>query len=112
MRPLKPISVGKGSCHVGATGVSAASCGGLTRGVCSPDRVCECRPGWKGPHCLVHDGFDPVIYEREDGWQDLGFRTPRFRLGGIWVSLVVVTATIIFLPMMRRRLDEWKPLKL
>jgi len=78
--------------------------------VCTPSRTCECRAGWTGPHCLVHASFDPVTYEREDGLQDLEFTGPHFKIKGIWMSLAAVGVSLLFLPVMRRRMDGWKPL--
>lgn len=107
--PLKPIAVGKGSCSYNAIGVSPESCGGPTRGLCTPSRTCECRAGWTGPHCLVHAAFDPVSYEREDGFQDLEFTGPHFNIRGIWISLGAIAISLLVLPVIRRRMDGWKP---
>jgi len=51
-----------------------------------------------------------VIYEREDGLEDLEFTWPRLEIKGIWKSLAVIAFTMMVLPLMRRRLDKWKPL--
>ena len=93
-----------------AKGISRDSCGGAERGVCRPAHTCECQEGWTGPHCLVRAAFDPVIYEREEGLEDLEFAWPRLEIKGIWKSLAVIAFTIMVLPLMRRRLDKWKPL--
>lgn len=108
--PLKPIENGKGTCSYNAVGVSPQSCGGPTRGVCTPSRTCECRAGWTGPHCLSHASFDPVTYEREDGFQDLEFTGPHLKIKGIWMSLGVIGLSLLVLPMMRRSMDGWKPI--
>jgi len=97
-------------CSTEAEGVSRESCGGSRRGVCTSARICECRAGWTGPHCLVHASFDPVIYERDDGYEDLEFTWPQLKIKGIWMSLTVIAITMMVLPMIKNRMDRWKPL--
>jgi len=117
--PLKPIMKGKGACirnNNGAAGnmnttaaVSADTCGGPTRGLCNADRLCICRSGWTGPHCLVPAGFDPVQYDRKDGFEDLEFTGPLLSFSGLTVGLGVMSFLVLFAPTMRRHMDNWKP---
>jgi hypothetical protein len=51
-----------------------------------------------------------VTYEREDGFQDLEFTGPHFNIKGIWISLGAVAISLLFLPIMKRRMDGWKPI--
>ena len=124
--PLKPIQRGKGKCKRHKLNsdtdtnrksnsntteiISADTCGGPTRGLCNPARICICRSGWTGPHCLVPDGFDPVEYERKEGFVDLEFTGPFVPFTGLSVGLGVMGFLALFAPMIRRNMDNWKPL--
>ncbi len=113
--PLKPIQRGRGKCHRNAlmantTEISANTCGGPTRGLCNAQRECICRSGWTGPHCLVPAGFDPVQYERKDGFVDLEFTWPFLPFSGLTVGLGVMAFLALFAPTIRRQMDNWKPL--
>lgn len=108
--PLKGIQQGRGPCNPYATDVvSAASCGGIERGRCSMGRVCECHRGWTGPHCLAHDGSDPVAYDLPSKITDLGFQAPMTP-----ILLVVCMATLFFLLLVvlqyRSLCDGWMPI--
>merc|ERR1712176_204521 len=84
-KPLKDIVSGGGAC----SRHTAFSCGGPSNGVCSPDRICECRAGWVGKHCLSHFAFNPISYDKDlDGFQDLEFVGPNFFV--TFLGLVVV----------------------
>jgi hypothetical protein len=108
--PLKPIQNGKGECQRDLKGVSQKSCGGPARGLCNAARVCECRSGWTGPHCLSPDGFNPIQYERKEGFADLEFSGPMIIWCGLYVGLAVMGVLVLFAPTMRRRMDGWKPI--
>jgi len=117
VRPLKDIQVGRGVCSLDAKNEddgddqSKSKCGGTTRGFCTNGNVCECKPGWTGPHCLSPDGHDPIIYERESSFDDLEFTGPQFRLHGIWTSLGIILLSLILTPTLRKRMDGWRPLQ-
>jgi len=102
--------VGKGTCNptVNATEMTRLSCGGLNRGVCTAGRTCECRSGWTGPHCLVPAGFDPVLYERPEGFDDLEFTGPVvvFR-SALWIGLTLLGILLFIFTSCKRRLDGW-----
>jgi len=101
---------GKGSCSptVNATKVSRLSCGGLNRGVCTAGRTCECRSGWTGPHCLVPAAFDPVLYERPDGFQDLEFTGPLIVYKSIlWIGLCSLGLLLFISASCKTKLDGW-----
>jgi hypothetical protein len=51
-----------------------------------------------------------VIYERDDGYEDLEFTWPQLKIKGIWMSLTVIAITMMVLPMIKNRMDRWKPL--
>ena len=108
--PLKEIQRGKGSCKSDLDGISAQSCGGPTRGLCSEGHVCVCRSGWTGPNCLVPDGFDPVEYEKKDGFHDLELTGPCLAWTGLYSGLLIMGCLAIVAPMIRRRMDGWQPL--
>ena len=108
--PLKPIRKGGGACKRDIDDESPDSCGGGARGLCGADRVCKCRAGWTGPHCLSHEGFDPIQYERKDGFTDLEFTGPKMMFNGLYVGLACMLALLIVAPTIRRRMDGWKPI--
>jgi len=110
LRPLKEIIRGTGVCKRDVGGISAESCGGPTRGLCSAARICECRSGWTGPHCLSPDGFDSIQYERNDGFEDLGFTGPMVVWCGLYVGLALMGVLVLFAPIIKQRMDGWKPL--
>lgn len=110
VHPLKPIANGGGRCTVDNTASDFSPCGGVKRGVCTENRVCVCRPGWTGPTCLASDGFDPIDYERRDGFADMEFTGPYFRISGIWTSLLLICIGMTLAPTFRRRMDGWRPI--
>jgi hypothetical protein len=89
------------------------TCGGPTQGICTPSKTCECRKGWTGPHCLVEVAFDPIIWEREDNFDDLEFTWPKMSIKGIWTGLLVLAVGLVLLavPLIQRRMDGWKPIQ-
>lgn len=113
LKPLKPIVTGRGACNTNAEGESKDACGGPNRGRCTTRRVCSCEEGWTGPHCLVQVAYDPIMYEREDEFHDLEFALPEINIKGIWTGLIMglVGLSIFAFPVIRRRLDGWKPLR-
>merc|ERR1712232_441216 len=88
--PLLPVPKGTGNCKRDVGGVSAETCGGPTRGLCNAARKCECRSGWTGPHCLANEGFDPVKYDREDGFADLEIVGPMAIWSGLYIGLAII----------------------
>lgn len=77
-RPLKPIQRGRGECTTTTTtpmneddnnNFGPEQCGGTSRGHCTPTKMCACKEGWTGPHCLVPDGYDPIQWEVEERLQ-------------------------------------------
>jgi len=108
--PLKPITKGKGRCKMKLADTNSTSpdnCGGPTRGTCSATRTCICRRGWTGPHCLAAIGYNPVTYERDDEFEDLGFTPPDVKVSGVWRSLGMIGLTLLLATTIRRRLDSW-----
>jgi beta-glucanase (GH16 family) len=107
--PLKEIQRGNGVCKPNSGGITADSCGGSKRGTCIGSR-CECRDGWTGPHCLVPDGFNPIQYEKEEVFADLEFTGPILTWSGLYIGLTFMGALALFAPIIRRRMDGWKPI--
>jgi len=110
VRPLRGIQRGGGVCHPHETSTAPTACGGMKRGRCTAGRVCECQPGWTGPHCLAHQGSDPILYDQPDRITDVGFVPPRVAplfllLGGGILVLLLVSAL-----MSRHRLEGWTPI--
>ena len=103
---MKNIQVGRGSCDPAVSGAVADACGGEQRGRCTSGRVCECLPGWTGPHCLAHRGWDPIAYDAPDQLSDIGFNLPAvksFRFLLIALGLLVVGFVIM---VRRNKLDK------
>ncbi len=109
-QPLLEIEKGGGACTRDLEGESSENCGGSSRGLCTPDRVCKCRSAWTGPHCLSSTGFDPVQYERKDGFKDLEFTGPMMMWSGLYVGLMIMVGLVIIAPTFRRKMDGWKPI--
>lgn len=109
-RPLKPIQQGRGQCIPNRSGESKQSCGGPDRGRCTAGRVCECKKGWTGPHCLVTDSYDPIIWDAPDNWTDVGFVPPRFFPPGLLAGLMLIALIFIIALNMRTRLKGWTPI--
>jgi len=106
-KALKDIVSGGGMCSRDVTSDLKSSCGGPARGTCSASRLCECRAGWVGFHCLSHDSFDPVSYDRSDGFQDLEFAGPYFFvfvLGSLFVTVFVIMTVI---PVIQKKRDGY-----
>ena len=108
--PLKPITIGRGVCDPQATNVSRASCGGKDRGTCTPGFVCECKKGWMGPHCLVPNGYDPIMYEIPESLSDLEFTGPYIYNSSLWIGLCVLGILGVLAPTLKRRMDGWTPI--
>lgn len=62
-QPLRPIQRGRGLCTPSDTSTTPSGCGGTKRGICTISGLCQCKEGWTGPHCLAHDGSDPIQWE-------------------------------------------------
>ena len=107
--PLQPIQRGGGSCDPGAVGLSPSSCGGIERGTCTAGRVCDCQAGWTGPHCLAHDGEDPIIYDAPDTIFDVGFVPPQMAPKTLTVGLCVLIVGLLVAIVVQRRIAAAKP---
>ena len=105
------VQTGRGGCVPGTEGESADSCGGSRRGRCTAGRVCECMPGWTGPHCLARTGRDPILYDAPDDITDIGFEPPhssvaRFLFG----ALALLGASFAIFVGRRKSLEGWTPI--
>ena len=109
-RPLKPIQVGRGACDPRAEGVSPESCGGEERGKCTKGKVCECKKGWVGPHCLAPVGYDDIVWDEPDKLSDVGFVAPSFVATGLIVVLSVLALALVVTMRWRKQLEGWKPI--
>jgi hypothetical protein len=109
--PLQPIQIGRGQCDPKAVGVKPESCGGNERGICSHGKVCECQPGWTGPHCLAHAGIDPILYDQPDQITDIGFILPRFSYNFLFLAFVtlVFLFSVMLQSKVRHHLEGWRP---
>ena len=97
-------------CNLQAIDESADACGGPKRGRCSPGKECECFVGWTGPHCLAHQGSDPILYDQPDKISDLGFILPTVAPLTLVSGLLVLAFVLLFLLKWRHRLDGWTPI--
>jgi hypothetical protein len=106
-RPLKPIQVGRGACDPRADPerVAPESCGGPTRGHCTNGKVCECKNGWVGPHCLAVDSYDSIVWDQPDKLSDVGFIPPHFVSVGLIVGLSFITAVLLITMRWRKQLE-------
>lgn len=109
-QPLKPIQRGQGGCDPGAVGVVPEACGGTQRGKCTRGRVCECLPGWTGPHCLAREGSDPILYDQMDKITDVGFIPPSIFPMSLMICLGGLIVFLLLTLQFRRRLEGWTPI--
>ncbi|KAI2489279.1 Beta-glucan synthesis-associated protein (SKN1) [Fragilaria crotonensis] len=110
VHPLKGIQTGRGACNTQAIDESAGACGGPKRGRCSPGKECECFVGWTGPHCLSHQGFDPILYDQPDKISDLGFIPPTVHPMTLVAGLFGLGFVMLVMLQWRHRLDGWTPI--
>lgn len=108
--PLKNIQRGRGDCNPRATGAIPATCGGSERGRCISGNECECKPGWTGPHCLAHDGSDPIPYDQSDRISDVGFEPPKITPSFLLVTLGVLVFLFLIAVQWRHRMEGWTPI--
>ena len=112
-QPLKPLQVGQGTCDPTAPtkNITAKSCGGEDRGVCTKSKICECKKGWVGPHCLASMGYDEIIWDTSDKLSDVGFDPPKFVWNGLIVGLTIVIVSFFVAAKWKRQLLEgWTPI--
>jgi len=110
--PLKTLQVGQGTCNPLATDDSSQSCGGEERGQCTKgSKVCECKKGWVGPHCLASEGYDEIDWDPMDKLSDVGFSPPKFVFNGLIIGLSIVVLIMLVAAKWRRQLLEgWTPI--
>lgn len=89
-RPLKGIARGLGVCSPLAKGESREACGGIERGKCTLGKVCECKRGWTGPHCLASDGYDDIRWDEPDKITDVGFVPPQLFPHGLLLGMILI----------------------
>lgn len=107
---MKAIQQGRGACSPRATGEIRESCGGPTRGKCTTGDVCECKKGWTGPHCLVTDSSDDIIWDPPDNWTDVGFVPPLLFPKGLLIGFVLIVLAFVIALRMKARLKGWTPI--
>lgn len=106
-QPLRPIQVGRGACDPRADPgkVARETCGGATRGHCTNGKVCECKTGWVGPHCLAPHSFDTIIWDEPDKLSDVGFVPPHLVSLGLIIGIGLVTAILLITMRWRKQLE-------
>jgi hypothetical protein len=111
-RPLKPLQVGQGTCNPSATDSTSTpeSCGGKERGRCTKGKVCECKKGWVGPHCLASDGYDTIAWDAPDKLSDVGFVPPHLVSRGLIIGLATVILSLLVAAKWRKQLEGWTPI--
>jgi len=105
-RPLKPLQVGQGTCNPNSAS-SSQSCGGKERGRCTRGKVCECKKGWVGPHCLASEGYDAIAWDAPDKLSDVGFVPPHFVSSGLIIGLTSGILILIVAAKWRKQLEGW-----
>jgi beta-glucanase (GH16 family) len=108
--PLRDIQQGRGYCDPQAIGILPETCGGSQRGQCTSGSVCECRAGWTGPHCLAHQGNDPIVYDKPDKITDVGFIPPKMVSNFLWIGLGVLVFLFLIAVQMKHRMEGWTPI--
>ena len=110
IRPLRGIQRGDGTCDPRAFGVIQEACGGDERGRCTMGRVCECKFGWTGPHCLAHEGYNDILYDEPDSIMDVGFIPPKVLPRFLAIGLGALVLFFAISLRLRRRLEAWTPI--
>lgn len=110
IHPLKGVPHGDGVCNPNDKGSSVAACGGINRGRCTSGRVCECLDGWTGPHCLAHQGEDPVPYDQPDSIADVGFIPPKVLPSFLMAGLVALVIFFLVVLQWRHQMQGWTPI--
>jgi len=109
-RPLKGVARGRGTCDPRANGESRQACGGPSRGRCTQGRVCECKNGWSGPHCLASDGFDDILWDQPDRISDVGFIPPQMIPNGLLFGFTIIAIVFLITLQWRTRMAGWTPI--
>lgn len=104
--PLKGVQRGRGRCDPRAVGVSRDSCGGHERGECTEGKVCECKPGWTGPHCLSAVGTDPILYDIPDKITDVGFEPPKAVPVHLFIGFIASLVIMVVAVKIKKARDE------
>lgn len=112
--PLLPIQRGRGKCTPGSNTTGPESCGGETKGTCTPHGACHCNKGFTGPNCLAADGYDPIVYESDASLADLGFSGPGLTFSAILAVFAILFGTMVFVVKLKKAYSHpyggWKPI--
>lgn len=104
------MTTGRGTCKPTATGVGRDSCGGERRGQCTAGRVCECKEGWTGPHCLASAGFDDIIWDQPETLADVGFVLPNVIPAGLLFGLGALILLFVISVQWKKQIEGWSPI--
>lgn len=108
---MKGIQKGRGECDPGMTGEIPAACGGPERGRCTQGKVCECKVGWTGPHCLANRGFDDILWDAPDKITDVGFEPPlAYTSRFLIVALALLISLFVISIRWKKRMEQWTPI--
>lgn len=108
---MKPIQQGRGSCKpAGINDNARDQCGGAERGTCTRGKVCECKKGWTGPHCLTAESYDDIEWDAPDTIADLGFIPPLMFPKALLIGLFLIIAAFVAAMQLRTRLGGWTPI--
>jgi beta-glucanase (GH16 family) len=110
--PLKGVPQGLGRCDPKVDASSSSgpeACGGKHRGRCTNGHVCECQPGWTGPHCLANVAYDDIQYDVPDTIRDVGFILPQVAPVALYGGLGILLFSLLLSTQCRRRLAHWEP---
>jgi beta-glucan synthesis-associated protein KRE6 len=110
--PLLKIQRGQGPCNPRVTNSNTLdTCGGPERGRClASSKTCECMPGWTGPHCLAHQGYDPILYDEPDHITDVGFVPPRTAPRFLVCGMGLLFLLLVVVGRYRKSLDYYSPI--
>lgn len=68
-------------------------------------------PGWTGPHCLSHEGKDPILYDAPDDITDIGFELPDSGVARfLFIALIVLVAGFLVFVRQQKSLEGWTPI--
>ncbi|CAJ1949520.1 unnamed protein product [Cylindrotheca closterium] len=109
-RPLKSIQQGRGNCRPGVTNNARDICGGAEHGTCTRGKVCECKKGWTGPHCLASAGYNTIEWDVPDSIADLGFIPPSMFPRALLIGLLLIIVAFFLAMQLRSRLGGWTPI--
>ena len=85
------------------------SCGGSDRGFCTRGKVCECKKGWTGPHCLAPYSYNEIEWDVADSIADVGFIPPSIFPKELLIGLFALMLAFLAALQLRTKVSRWTP---